>query len=100
MLFLKYQSPMEELEKVPTELNGYATVKEEQQHELASTPRPSVSSCICSRTWPSQPSLGGEALGLRRLCAPGEGNARAREQEWVGWGTGRREGIGDFGYDI
>ena len=81
---------MEELEKVPTELNGYATVKEEQQHELASTPRPSVSSCICSRTWPSQPSLGGETpLVLQTLYATVQGNARARKQEWVGWEAGQ-----------
>jgi hypothetical protein len=24
------------------------------------------------------------------------GNARARKWEWVGWGAGREEGIGDF----
>jgi hypothetical protein len=35
-------------------------------------------------------------LALRRLYAPVEGNARVRKQEWVGWGAGQREGIGDF----
>jgi hypothetical protein len=25
-----------------------------------------------------------------------QGNARARKQEWVGWGVGRGGGIGDF----
>jgi hypothetical protein len=34
-------------------------------------------------------------LVLRRFFAPVQGNARARKQEWVGWGTGG-EGIGDF----
>jgi hypothetical protein len=33
---------------------------------------------------------------LRRSYAPVHGNARARKQEWVGWGTGQGEGIGDF----
>jgi hypothetical protein len=35
-------------------------------------------------------------LVLRRLYAPVQGNARARKQEWVGWGAGWGEGIGDF----
>jgi hypothetical protein len=55
---------MEEQEKAPKELKGSATLQEEQQYELTNTPRTRVSSCICSRRWPSRPSLGGEALGL------------------------------------
>jgi hypothetical protein len=35
-------------------------------------------------------------LVLRRLYAPVQGNARARKWEWVGWGAGLGEGIGDF----
>jgi hypothetical protein len=35
-------------------------------------------------------------LVLQRSYAPVQGNARARKQEWVGWGAGRGEGIGDF----
>jgi hypothetical protein len=35
-------------------------------------------------------------LVLQRLCAPVQGNARARKQEWVGWGSGLVEGIGGF----
>jgi hypothetical protein len=35
-------------------------------------------------------------LVLRRLYAPVQGNARARKQEWVGWGEGQGEVIGDF----
>jgi hypothetical protein len=31
------------------------------QYELTSTPGAHVSSCICSRRWPSRPSLGREA---------------------------------------
>ena len=29
-----------------------------------------------------------------------QGNARTRKQEWVGWGAGQGEGIGDFGDNI
>jgi hypothetical protein len=35
-------------------------------------------------------------LVLRRLYVPVEENARVRKQEWVGWGAGWGEGIGDF----
>jgi hypothetical protein len=36
----------------------------------------------------------------RRSYALVQGNARARKQKWVGWGTGSREGIGGFGDSI
>jgi hypothetical protein len=52
---------MEKLEKAPKELKGSAALYVEQQYELTSTPRARVSNCICSRRWPSQPSLGREA---------------------------------------
>jgi hypothetical protein len=35
-------------------------------------------------------------LVLQRFCAPVQGNARARKHEWVGWGAGDGEAIGDF----
>jgi hypothetical protein len=35
-------------------------------------------------------------LVLQRLYAPVQGNARARKREWVGWGAGQGEHIGDF----
>ena len=35
-------------------------------------------------------------LVLGRLYAPVQGNARARKQEWMGWGAGEVKGIGDF----
>ena len=38
----------------------------------------------------------GKPLVLQRLYAPVQGNARARNQEWVGWGARRGEVIGDF----
>jgi hypothetical protein len=58
---------MKELEKLPKELNGSVTLKEEQQYELTSTPQSCVSSYICSRGWPSWPSMEGEALGLSKI---------------------------------
>jgi hypothetical protein len=61
---------MEELEKIPKELNVSANLKEEQQHELTSTPRACVSSCICRRRGPSQPSLGVEDLVLAKIICP------------------------------
>jgi hypothetical protein len=36
------------------------------------------------------------SLVLRRLYVTVQGNAKARKQEWVGWGAGRGEGIGDI----
>ena len=63
---------MKEPEKVPKELKESANLEEEQQYELTSTPthRVHVSNCICSRGWPSQPSMGGEALGLAKIICP------------------------------
>jgi hypothetical protein len=40
------------------------------------------------------------SLVLARSYAPIQSNARARKQEWVGWGAGGEEGIGDFGDSI
>ena len=57
-------SPVMELEKVPKDLKVSATLQEEQQYALTSTHRACVSSCICSRGWPSRPSMRGEALGV------------------------------------
>jgi hypothetical protein len=80
---------MEELEKAPKELKGSATLWVEQQYELTSIPRACVSNCICSRRWPSRPSLGREAgpLVLQTLYAPVQENARAKKWEWVGRGA-------------
>jgi hypothetical protein len=33
---------------------------------------------------------------LQTLYAPVQGNARAKKQEWVGRGTGREKGTGNF----
>jgi hypothetical protein len=87
---------MNEQEKVPKELKGSATLQEEQKYELTSPPRACVSSCICSRGWSSQPSMGGEALGLANFICPSTGECQDQKEEWVCWGAGRWEVIGDF----
>ena len=89
------EPPMEELEKVPKELKGSATLLMEQQYELTSTPRARVSSCICSRRWPSRPSLGREAPWSCKLYmpqyrgTPGPRSGSGCIGEWGGslWGT-------------
>ena len=90
---------MKELEKVPNELKGSATLLEEQQYKLPSTPPPRAVSLVAyvaeyglvGHQWEERP------LVLRRSYASVQGNARAKKWEWVGRGAGREECIGDFG---
>jgi hypothetical protein len=79
---------IKELEKVPKKLKGSATLYEEKQYELTSTPR-AVSLVVyvaedglVGHQWEERP------LVLQRSYAPVQRNARARKQEWVGWGAG------------
>jgi hypothetical protein len=62
--------PTEKLEKVLKELKGSATLYVEQQYELNSTPGAPVSSYICSRRWPSRPSVEREAPWSCKLYMP------------------------------
>jgi hypothetical protein len=86
-----HSTKLENLDEMDGFLDRYHIPKlnQEQQYELISTPRARVSSCICSRGWPSWPSMGEEALGLAKddmpQCSgmPGPGIG-----EWVGWGAG------------
>ena len=73
----------------------------EQQYQLTSTPR-----AVSLAAYEAEDGLVGHQcwerpLVLERSYAPVQGNARARKQEWVGWGAvcvcG---GIGDFGDNI
>ena len=81
-----------ELEKILKELKG-----EDQQYELTITPQSCASSCICSRGWPSWPSMGGEDLGLGNIPCPSIGECQGQEAGVGGLGSrGREEGIGDF----
>jgi hypothetical protein len=63
----------------------------EQHYELTSTPRAHVSSCMCSRGWPSQPSMGGEALDLAKILCPSIGERQGQEVGVGGSGSGRGE---------
>jgi hypothetical protein len=65
-------------------------------NELTSTSRDFVSSYICSRRWPSRPSLGGEALGLAKIICPSTGECQGQEVGLGGLGSRVGEGIGDF----
>ena len=49
---------------------------------------------LVSHQWEERP------LVLRKLYTPVQWNARARKQEWVGWGAGQEKGIGYFGVSI
>jgi hypothetical protein len=60
------------------------------------TPRACVSSCICSRGWPSQPSVGGEALGLGKIICTSIGECQDQEAGVGRLGSRAGEGIGDF----
>jgi hypothetical protein len=46
------------------------------------------SSYISSRGWPSQSSMGREALGPVKALCPSIEECQDQEWEWVGWGTG------------
>jgi hypothetical protein len=61
-------------------------------------PRAPVSSCICSRGWPSQPSMGGQVLGLGKILCPSIGEYQGQEAGVVVWlgSRGMGEGIGDL----
>ena len=83
---------MKELEKVPKELKGSATLKEEQQYELTSSPQSCVSSCICSREWSSWPSMGGKALDLPNIICPNIGECQGQEAGVGGLGSRTGEG--------
>jgi hypothetical protein len=57
-----------------------------------------VSSCICSRGWPSQSSMGGETLDLVKVLCPSIAGCQGQEAGVDGLeskGEGRKE-IGDF----
>ena len=63
-----------------------------QQYELASSPRACVSSCICSRRWPSRPSLGREAPWSCKLYMPQDRGTPGSKSGsgWVGEQGGGR----------
>jgi hypothetical protein len=86
---------VEEQGKVPKELKRSATLLVEQQYELNSTPGARVSTCICIRRWPTQPSLGREASWSCKLYMPQYGGLQGQEVG-VGFRGVRGEGLGDL----
>ena len=87
---------MEELEKVPKELKGTATLYVEQQYELTSTPELLSLAAYLSKDslvshhWKERP------FGLANFICPLQGNARSKKGEWVSRRLGGRVG-GTFG---
>jgi hypothetical protein len=59
---------------------------------------------ICSREWPSQASMGGEALRPLKALCPSIGECQAQEWGWVGehgeWGEYRGFSEGKLGKGI
>jgi hypothetical protein len=60
-----------------------------------------ISSCICSRDWPSWSSMGGEALGPVKVLCPNIGECQGQEVGVSGLlSRGSGEEIGGFGGGI
>jgi hypothetical protein len=56
-----------------------------------------VSSCICSRGWPIESSMGGEALGPVKVLCPSVEKCQGQEAGVGGFGEQREVGwIGEF----
>jgi hypothetical protein len=89
--------PIDDCEHSLLYLPGTGKASQETAISGSSTPRAYVSSCICSRGWPSRPSMGGEALGLAEILCPSIEEFQGQEVGVGGLGSrGRGEGIGDF----
>jgi hypothetical protein len=98
-------SPMNTLEKGPKVLKVFAggtTIWTNQYPQssqgLNNQPKSKHvgihgSSCICSRGWSSQPSMGGEALSLVKVLCASIGECQGQEVG-VGWLVSRRKGRG------
>ena len=87
---------MEELEKVPKELKGSATLQVEQQYELPSTPE-----LLSLAAYVSEDGLVGHhweerPLGLADFICPSTGERQGQEVGVGGQRSGAGEGIGDF----
>jgi hypothetical protein len=79
---------MEELEKIPEELKGSATLYVEPHYELTSTPE-----LFTLAAYVSKDGLVGHhgkrgPLDMQTLYAPVQGNTRAKKWEWVVRGVG------------
>ena len=88
---------MEELEKVPKELKGSATLQVEQQHELTSTPEELLSLAahvskdgLVSHHWKEKP------IGLANFIRHSTGERQGQKVGMGGQGSGVGEGMRDF----
>jgi hypothetical protein len=99
-------SSMKEVEKVPKELKGscshiggtsiwtnqYPQSSLGLNHQSKKTHGGICGSpYICNKGWPSQSSMGGEALGPVKVLCSNIGECQDQEWKWVGWGAGGRE---------
>jgi hypothetical protein len=58
----------------------YIILSEVTQSQMKSFDIQSLSSCMCSRGWPSQPSLEGETLGFATIICPSTGECQGQEE--------------------
>ena len=89
------EPPMEELEKVPKELNKSATLQKEQ-YELTSTPELRSLAAYVAKVGLVSHHQVEMPLVLRRLYSPVQGNAMARTNSWWIWEQSGRRVQGTF----
>ena len=77
-------------EGVCNPIGGTAIWTNQYPPELVSLTAYVVEDGLVGHQWEERP------LVLQRFYAPVQGNARARKWEWLVWGAGCGEGIGDF----
>ena len=86
---------MEELEKIPKELKGFATLQVEQHYELTSTPDLLTLAAYVSKDglvshhWKERP------IGHANFICPSTGECQGQKVGMGGQGSGW-EGMGDF----
>jgi hypothetical protein len=79
---------MEELEKLPKELKGTATLKMEQQYELTSTPELLTLAAYVSKDGLVGHHCKERPIGLTNFICPSTGEPQGQKGEWVGMGLG------------
>jgi hypothetical protein len=81
---MEYRAPNEEArESTQRAKGGFNTIGGStiSTNQSPHPPKNYVSSCICGKGWPSQPSMGGEALGLVKILCPSTGECQGQEME-------------------
>jgi hypothetical protein len=96
--------PMEELEKVPKELKGFATLWVEQQYELTNTPPPPlpVPKLVSLAAYESEDGRVGHQwkerpIGLANFICLSTGECQGQEVGVGRWGSGWGSMWGTFG---